>query len=180
MYREWKEKYVDDAISISDKKQFEKYKVMIPDLSNKTLEELYNIKYNDSEYWSFVKLDYKRRNELIQNPELKLPNAESVVVAEPKFTKYLFSPENERGYNKGKAFISRLGYNINNWQELQQKIIYNAPEYPATVHGKNSYGVLYEQKIVLYGLNNKPANVIVGWISDNTSTKLTSLYIKEV
>ncbi len=64
-YDEWKEKYVADAISTSDKEQFEKYKAIIPNLSNKTLEEFYNIKYNDSEYWSFIKLDYSRRNELV-------------------------------------------------------------------------------------------------------------------
>ena len=179
-YDEWKEKYVADAISKSDKEQFEKYKAIIPDLSNKTLEEFYNIKYNDSEYWSFIKLDYSRRNELVQNPELKLPNADSVVVAEPKFTKYLFNPENEKGYNKGKAFISRLGYSIDNWQELQQKIIYNAPKYPAKFIGDNGHGIKYEQRVILYGLKNKPANIVVGWIQDDLGTHLTSLYIKEV
>lgn len=34
--------------------------------------------------------------------------------------------------------------------------------------------------MVLYGLNDKPANVVVGWLSENNSIKMTSAYIKEL
>ena len=56
-----------------------------------------------------MKLDYQRRNELLQHPELKLPNAENAILPEPKFTKYLFDENSEKGYPKGRAFTDRLG-----------------------------------------------------------------------
>ena len=52
--------------------------------------------------------------------------------------------------------------------------------YPATPKQADQYGRRYEQKMVIYGLNGTPANVIVGWIEKDGKTKLTSAYIKEV
>ena len=73
-----------------------------------------------------------------------------------------------------------MGYSIDNWQELQQEISYNAPRYLAKFIGDNGHGIKYEQRVILYGLKNKPANIVVGWIQDDLGTYLTSLYIKEV
>lgn len=39
---------------------------------------------------------------------------------------------------------------------------------------------MYEQKIILNGLKEKPANVIVGWSADENSVTMASAYIKEV
>ena len=78
------------------------------------------MKYNDSEMWKFLQLDYERQKELKSHPELKLPNLENLVVSDTKFTKYLFGGENERGLAKGKAFSDRLGYDLGNWKELQK------------------------------------------------------------
>ena len=61
-YDEWKEKYVADAISTSDKEQFEKYKPILQELSPKTLEEFINIKYNDSDKWKDLKAKYRILN----------------------------------------------------------------------------------------------------------------------
>ena len=55
----------------------------------KSFADFHNLKYNEPEKWKFVKLDYQRRNDLLQHPELKLPNAENAILPEPKFTKYL-------------------------------------------------------------------------------------------
>ncbi|MDO5398226.1 MAG: hypothetical protein Q4G33_09875 [bacterium] len=127
-----------------------------------------------------MKLDYERRNTLVQNPELSLPNAKTAMADDRKFTHYLFSETNKKGQAKGKAFTSRLGYDINNYSELKQEILTRAAKYPAKLKGCNEHGDLYEQQIVLYGNNGKPANVIVGWINSDVSTRMTSAYIKEV
>ncbi len=47
------------------------------------------MKYTDAEKWKYMKLDYRRRNELSDHPELKLPDADKAVVPDGKFTKYL-------------------------------------------------------------------------------------------
>lgn len=69
-----------------------------------------------------------------------------------------------------------------NWQKLQRQIKKASKKYPAKIKEQNKYGTLYEQKIVLYGENDTPANVIVGWIKDEKtgSMRMTSTYIKEV
>lgn len=164
----------------ADKKQYQRYKTILGKDAPESLEDFQNMKYTEPEKWGFAKLDYQRRNELLQYPELKLPNAENAVLPEPKFTKYLFDENSKNGYPKGKAFTSRLGYSADNWQELQEALKQGAVKYPAVFTENAGFGNKYEQKMILYGLKDTPANVIVGWIlkSDNTLA-LTSAYIKE-
>ena len=87
----------------------------------KDLAELQDWKYNDPERFKFVCLDYQRRMSLLQDPSLKLPNAGKTTAADAKFEKYLFGGVHPEGLAKGAAFTSRLGYDINNWQNLRDK-----------------------------------------------------------
>ena len=81
---------------------------------------------------------------------------------------------------KGRAFESRLGYNINNYEELKTEILSLAQKDPATMKETDIYGTKYEQKIVLYGKKEKPANAVIGWKEKDGKTWLTSAYIKEM
>ena len=128
------------------------------------------IKYNTTEKWKFVHLDYRRRNELLDHSELKLPDAANVIVPDKKFTHYLFGGEHPEGLAKGAAFNSRLGYSADNWKELRDQIKEKAVQYPSTYKGNNGYGDQYEQKIIIYGKNGTPANVVVGWIRRKDGT----------
>lgn len=167
--------------SSTDKRQYEKYVSVIgKEHMPKTFDKFQDLKYNESEKWGFVKLDYKRRNTLLNHPEQKLPNAEKVMADDRKFTDYLFNANNAQGWAKGKAIESRLGYDKNSYEELKNEILSGARRYPAVHKGNNGYGDRYEQKMILYGKNNKPANVVVGWMKDKSGTKMTSAYIKEV
>lgn len=191
-YNDWYKKYVkgkqkaetqEKAIKnkSSDKEQYKRYQEVLGKDAPKSFTNFQELKYNNLDKWEFVKLDYKRRNELLEHPELKLPNVESAILPEPKFTKYLFDENSKKGYPKGKAFISRLGYSIDNWQELQSALKQGAMQYPARYVENNGYGDKYMQKMVLYGLKDTPANVIVGWLKKPDGTmNLTSAYIKEV
>lgn len=139
------------------------------------------MKYNNSVRWQFTKLDYQRQNELMKHPELKLPNAENATAADAKFTKYLFGGNHADGIPKGKNFENRLGYSIENWEELQREILKRALKYPSLYKDNNGYGDRYEQKMVLYGIKETPANVIVGWLhKPDGSIAMTSAYIKEL
>lgn len=176
---EAEEKSVQNAAA--DKKQYERYREILGKDAPKRFADFQEMKYNDSEKWRFTKLDYQRRNELLQHPELKLPNAENAMAADAKFEKYLFGGSHPEGLAKGNAFSSRLGYDAENWNSLKKQIIARAPQYPALSKGVNGYGKhMYEQKIILYGLKGTPANVVVGWSTDDKSVTMASAYIKEV
>lgn len=191
-YQQWYDKYVKGKPDVeleekkiknrsSDRAQYRRYKKILGEDIPETLDDFQNMKYNDTEKWKYTKLDYKRQNEMVDHPEQKLPNAENAVVPDAKFTKYIFDGAHPEGLAKGRAFSSRLGYDINNWQELQSEIKHRALKYPATFKGNNGYGDRYEQKIVVYGKNGTPANVVVGWMHrPDGSTSMSSAYIKEV
>lgn len=192
-YEEWRksisEKYGADSIQTAQKKYWNRKtdteqmkairKVLGKDAPN-NIADFQNLKYNDADRWEFVQLDYQRQARLLQHPELKLPNAEKATAADAKFEKYLFDGVHPEGLAKGVAFTSRLGYDINNWQNLRDEILNRASHYPATLKSSGKFGDNYEQKIIIPGSKGTPANVIVGWNVVGDVTKLTTAYIKEV
>lgn len=138
------------------------------------------MKYMDEETYRFAKLDYRRQNHLKLHPEEALPHAESATADSRKFTHYLFGGTRPDGMTKGVAIKHRLGYDIDNWEEFEGEIMKRKGRYPAVPKQKDIHGQRYEQKMVIYGLNGTPANVVVGWIEKDGKTKLTSAYIKGV
>lgn len=192
-YEEWRksisEKYGTNGIQTAQKKYWNRKtdteqmkairKVLGKDAPN-NIADFQNLKYNDADRWEFVQLDYQRQARLLQHPELKLPNAEKATAADAKFEKYLFDGVHPEGLAKGVAFTSRLGYDINNWQNLRDEILNRASHYPATLKSSGKFGDNYEQKIIIPGSKGTPANVIVGWNVVGDVTKLTTAYIKEV
>lgn len=191
-YEQWRENMTDTEKAAfekaqrkyknkaADKKRHEKYREILGKDVPRSLDKFQEIKYNNSEAYSFIKLDYSRQSRLVNNSDLALPNAKKATADDRKFTSYLFNPDNSKGWAKGKAFTSRLGYDIENYLELKQEILKRAEKYPARHKATDIYGDSYEQKMILYGKNGTPANVIVGWKSDSGKTWLTSAYIKEI
>ena len=134
----------------------------------------------DDETARLYRLDRIRQNRLTQHPELALPGVEEATAAPAKFEQYLFNPENPKGWAKGIAFTSRLGYDISNWKELRDEILTRSKLFPSRAVGDFGFGMKYEQLLILYGKTGRPANVVVGWIMQNGAPQLTSAYIKEV
>lgn len=134
----------------------------------------------DDEANRLYRLDRIRQNRLTQHPELALPGAEIATAAPAKFEQYLFNPENPKGWAKGVAFTSHLGYDISNWEELREEILTRSKLFPSRALGDFGFGMKYEQLLILYGKTGRPANVVVGWIMQNGAPQLTSAYIKEV
>ena len=190
-YWEWYDKYVKGKPGVeleekkienrsSDRTQYQKYKKILGEDIPDRLDKFQDMKYNEPERWKYSKLDYKRQNELIEHPESRLPNSENAEVPEKKMTRYLFGGVHPEGIAKGEAFTSRLGYGSGNWQELQKAIVKSAVKYPASFKRNNGFMDMYEQKIILHGLNGTPANVVVGWSVDEGKAVMASAYIKEV
>ena len=179
--RAYQEKVKKRRKLLADIRQHKEYRAVLGNDVPKDFEKFREMKYNDAEKFGFLRLDYQRRNRLIQHPELKLPNADNAKADETKFTKYLFGETNADGIPKGKAFESRLGYNIGNWKELRKEIERKASLYPVVFKGNVGFGDKYEQKIVIKGIKATPANVVVGWINKpDGTTSMTSASIKEV
>lgn len=191
-YEQWYNKYVQGKPEVeleekklknraADRSQHQKYRQLLGGDIPEKLDDFQKMKYNNSERWQFTKLDYQRQNALVKHPELKLPNAENVIVPDKKFSHYLFGGDHPKGLAKGDAFLSRLGYSIENWKALQTEIRQRALKYPAVYKDNNGYGDRYEQKIVLYGNKDTPANVVIGWLlKPDGSVSMSSAYIKEV
>lgn len=134
----------------------------------------------DVEVIQLRKLDQARLARLIDNPSLALPGADHAVLEADKFTKYLFNPDNPRGYAKGVAFTGRLGYDKDSWAGLMEEIRSRAVLYPARPKGDSGHGMKYEQQMILYGKTGAPTNVVVGWIMEDGRPRMTSAYVKEV
>lgn len=134
----------------------------------------------DTEAIRLRALDQSRQARLVENPSLALPNAERAVLEPDKFTKYLFNKDNPRGYAKGVAFTSRLGYDIDSWDDLMEEIRSRAVLFPVRQKGDAGHGMKYEQQMILYGKKGTPANVVVSWIDEDGIPRMTSAYIKEV
>lgn len=154
--RHWLENY----------RQWEKYRMTLGDKVPKTFQTFEKHKLAGDEKWKLWKLDYTRQTDLLEHPEKALPGAEKATVPDSKFTQYLFGGANERGLAKGRAFSSRLGYNINNWEEMRDEILEAAKSYPAKYRDSTQYGDRYSQDIILQGKKKAPANVRVGWLVD--------------
>ena len=109
-----------------------------------------------------------------------MPNAETATATDSKFTMYLFGGNKQKGLDKGKGITSRLGYDISNWQEFRNEILKSAIKNPSVYQYTHAHGDRYEQQMILQGLNQKPANILVGWNVDKNETHLTTVYLREI
>ncbi len=178
-YNEWYKKYVEgNPAAVAKKKksdalandviQHDKYKDVLGDVVPDKLEDFQDIKYNNSELWKGIKLDYRRQKHLIDNPDKALPTAD-LVLPEGKFTKYFFDPDSKRGWPKGQAFMSRLGYNADNWKEMRDEISSRAIKNAVIKMEQSEHGMKYTQEIVMYGKLGTPMSVRIGWIHDSSN-----------
>lgn len=163
-----------------DRRQWERYRAVVYDHTPANFGAFRVMKRSNSENWRYLQLDYSRRKRLADHPEQALPNADKATAADAKFTGYLFNPKSESGRPKGVAIAHRLGYNIDNWQGLQKSIISVAAHYPATFKESTQYGDKYEQMVVIYGANKKPANMKIGWMVKDDAVKMTTCFLEEV
>lgn len=156
--------------------QYERYKKRLGSDAPKSLYAFKRIK-KDEEKFKKLKLDYTRRGKLIENPELLLPFADNAFIAEEKFTKYFFNPDNPKGWDKGLAFSSHLGYNIKNWEAFQAEILEKIKLNPAIYDKSTKYGKYYNIPMILYGKTNNPMNVNTAWeIGENEKPRFITAF----
>lgn len=166
--------------SRQDLYQYERYKQILGEDAPKSYRSFQALKKTAGEKWDFMQVDFHRRNDLNLHPETALPNAVAASAADKKFMEYLFNPSSKQGWPKGIAISNRLGYNIDNWQEMRAEILKKAPQYPVKLRASDEHGERYEQQVILQGKKGTPTNVLIGWLVNQDKTHLSTLYIKEV
>lgn len=191
-YHDWEQalvdKYGEDNITAlnynvahfhPDKELYDAMAEFIDKKHMPDFDKFQEMKYNRTKDWRNLHLDYLRQNRLKNHPELALPNLDNLDLPIAKFTKYLFNPTSKKGWSKGSLIVSKLGINADNYQKLQNIIMDSASKYPAVARGSNKQGKLYQQNIIVYDKDNRATNMLVGWIDDHGSTRMTTAYIEE-
>lgn len=103
---------------------------------------------------------------------------ENATIDKRKFTEYALNPEKQP--DKAKAFESALGYNLNNYDLLEEKIREDFDRKKLIGKGQNTQGDKYELHYEITGVNGKTAKVLTSWLDDVNDKKdfhLTSLYV---
>ncbi len=181
-YGDDQEKWLKVQLDYRDTGQLEKFNEVLGNDSPKTLEKLQDIKYNNPKEFALYEADYKRRAKLLKTPKLELPNINNAVMADAKFTRYLFGGDNDKGLIKGKNIENTLGYNISNWEQFRDEISRLIKVNPSKNGGINSMkdGYRYEQYIIIHGKNGRLANIKLGWNVVGNITSLSTLFIEEL
>lgn len=126
---------------------------------------------------------YERFNEqyLAKDINELLPSHKSVVVDENKITGYALNKDHPIGRNKAIAFERKLGYTVDNKDDLIREVKKNLSKYKCTRRSETQYGQPYEVSMLIKGANGKYAEVKTGWIIDKGSPnpRLVTIYIDE-
>jgi len=192
-YEEWYKKYVESNPAAllaekkwknrySDKKQYKKYRDVLGSDVPKTFDDFQNLKYNKIDEWKLTKYNYKLQSSVAQGKADALENYEKLKITDEKYKGYLFNPKNLNGYAKGRAFTSRLGYDKNNYKELDKLIKNNIGKFPAISKGITEYGEKFETIMVVEEVTGKRAKVKIGSIIENEeeTPRVTTLFIDEL
>lgn len=172
----YKKQQAENRRMRQDLYQWERYKQVLGDDAPKTFAAFRRMKKANGDKWGLTQLDYKRRSKLVNNPTLALPNVDTAIADDSKFTRYLFGGDNKDGLSKGVAFYSHLGYNIDNWEDMQTEITNKATLNPANYDRVTQHGTYYKLPMVLYGTKNNPMDVLTAWEIGDKGTRLITIF----
>jgi hypothetical protein len=112
--------------------------------------------------------------------ELFLPRAELAVAPEDKLRDYSLNADHRTGRHKARVFASVLGIGAGDWTFLRDQILDRVAECPVTaIRPKPPYGVEYEVRIEIDGLNGVTHPVVTGWlVSDEGPPRLITAYVE--
>jgi hypothetical protein len=114
------------------------------------------------------------------NDELFLPGAEAAEIPEDKLRGYALHPEHPTGRHKARVFLSMLGIGAADWPYLRDQILERLTESPVTAVRPNApYGLEYEVRIMIEGLNGETHPVITGWlVAEERPPRLLTAYVE--
>ena len=114
------------------------------------------------------------------NDELFVPRAESAEIPEDRLHDYALDPDHPRGRHKARVFSSLLGIGSADWTYLRDQILERLTESPVTaVRPKAPYGIEYEVRIMIEGLNGETHPIITGWlVAEERPPRLLTAYVE--
>jgi hypothetical protein len=111
---------------------------------------------------------------------LFLPGAELAEAPEDKLHGYALNAEHPTGRHKARVFASALGIGRADWTFLRDQIVDRVPHSPVTaIRPKPPYGVEYEVRIEIEGLNGETHPIITGWlVPEEGGPRLLTAYVE--
>jgi hypothetical protein len=101
-----------------------------------------------------------------------LPQWQNAEIDPRKFEQYSLNPNNPANQGKWKAFV-QIGYDLNTIEDRQnatQDIINQLKKQlgntPAIPQDETAYGLKFEVRVIITGLNGKQGNLFTGWQID--------------
>lgn len=100
---------------------------------------------------------------------------------EVKLTGYSLNKDHPKGKDKAVAFEQALGYTLNSWKELQNKIFEGLQKYPATSAGTTpvTNNPKYRVIMAIDGPNGKTANVLTVWEQVEGRFRMVNAYVSK-
>ncbi len=110
---------------------------------------------------------------------MKLPNAEGAIIDLRKLTDYVLNLDDPRGRHKARVFLSALGMNSSDSEELRAKILKQIQDSDAVVGEADIYGQRYTVDCRIT-TDTGEAVVRTGWIirKGETAPRLTTCFVK--
>jgi hypothetical protein len=116
-----------------------------------------------------------------------LPNYHNAVIPPDKLKKYALDPRHvarvfggRNGSDKARVFKAALGFELDNWEILRDRILGELPYHEAVLGDEDEYGQRYNVILPIEGANGKTVAVITAWIiePDKDYARLISAYVK--
>lgn len=96
----------------------------------------------------------------------QLPNYQLALIETSKLVEYALNPANERGQHKAKVFESALGFNLSNWEQLQQAVLEALPLHEAELISETPFGTKYRVDLLISGPNQQTRKLLTIWQYD--------------
>lgn len=127
----------------------------------------------------FLKFEEKYR---AKSEEELLANYENAEIHDEKFSGYILNENHPTGKDKAVVFKSVLGYNLDNKDDLVQRLRWGLKKYKAISRGNNGYGEQFEVLMEIVGANKRHAIVKTGWIIESgaINPRLITAYVDEL
>jgi hypothetical protein len=107
---------------------------------------------------------------------VRLPGGEQAIIDPDKLRDYVLSRVHPVGRFKA-AFFASLGYEINNWQDLDRVLRTAAGQGEAEPDERSTYGQKYRIRSMLQGPAGRSAEIVSVWIilHDETAPRLVTV-----
>ncbi len=149
----------------ADQEQFDAFLGVLPDGEvPSTLDAFQNVKYTNPEKWRQMKAKVRLYNSTASRGTL--PEAASASAPQDKLQGYLLNHEHPRGKEKAHVINQVLGYNVENWETFQKKLLTEVQKSPVTKTVSTQFGERYTVPVILYGRKDRFLRLNTVWQID--------------